>query len=59
MKKVYEKMDKIEFNVSDLLRGKCMFNKISHINIAANAIIAKVEERSKKGENIISTRSKI
>jgi hypothetical protein len=52
LKKVYEKMDKIEFNVSDLLRGKCMFNKISHINIAANAIIAKVEERSKKGENI-------
>lgn len=45
-------MDKIEFTVSDLLRGKCMFNKISHINAAAKKIIEKVEQRSRAGENI-------
>jgi len=52
LKQVYEKMDKIEFSVSDLLRGKCMFNKIAHINQAAQKIIEKVAERAKKGENI-------
>lgn len=29
-----------------------MFNKVSHINAAAQAIMKTVEERSKKGENI-------
>jgi hypothetical protein len=42
-------MSEIKFSVSDLLRGKCMFNKIVHINAAAKKIIDKVQERANKG----------
>lgn len=40
------------FNVSDILRGKCMFNSAKDINNAANAIIKKIDEEITKGKNI-------
>lgn len=52
LNQVYSKMDKVEFTVSDILRGKCMFNKIVNINDAAEDIIRKVKERASKGEDI-------
>ena len=43
LQQVYSQMSSIDFTVSDILRGKCMFNKIVDINNAATKIIQKVK----------------
>ena len=42
LEEIYDQIEEdVEFTVSDMLRGKCMFEKVEHINQAAESIINK------------------
>lgn len=52
MKQAYSNMSQLDFTVTDIVRGKCHFNKKEHIYKAAEKIIERVEEEARKGKNV-------
>jgi len=53
MRKLFESSNGvIEFKVSDMVRGKCMFNSVAKINNCATSIIVKIRQIERQGGNI-------
>lgn len=53
MKKIYADLQEVEFNVTDSLRGRCFFKRLSQINEASLAIINRIKESPQQGVKLI------
>lgn len=51
MSKIYSELDQIDFNVTDLIRGRCFFKRFSQINKATTQIINNIKQ-SKEGQEV-------
>lgn len=52
MGKIYEGLDELEFDVTDLIRGRCFFRRLAQINNAAEAIIHKIKIKAAQGNDV-------
>lgn len=53
MKKIYADLDEVNFDVTDSLRGRCFFKRLTQINETALAIINRIKQSLQNNVKLI------